>query len=50
MKIPETMTRENLIAYAYDMKRMVAGLQKQLAAALDEVARLHKEITDIKKP
>lgn len=42
MKSPETMTRAELIAYAHDLKRMVAGLQKQLTKALEAVADAKK--------
>lgn len=33
-----------------DRDRMIERLKAQLTAALDEIARLHKEITNIKEP
>jgi hypothetical protein len=42
MKTPETMTRQELIAYAQALQSMIGNLQKQLTKALEAVADAHR--------
>lgn len=43
MKHPENMTRDELIAYAQNLKGMIRTLQHQLTKALEAVAAEHAE-------
>ena len=40
MKSPENMTRDELIEYTGNLKKMIHGLQIQLTKALDELVRM----------
>jgi len=49
MKTPETMTREELVAYSHHLKNMIRGLQAQLTKALEAVAAKHAEETKLRR-